>query len=153
VASGIGGRLADLAMAGWEVTAVLADCTDSRPLRILGVAIADLDWLVAGPDRDRCAQVLTVAGDVWGSDDRVRRAVRSALGLRRTEIAVWRRDGAVQLEADLDAVLSPTRHRLSAAGRAFKARALIAAHRPPLFEPTESYWTTGWPGCDIHACI
>ncbi len=153
VVSGMGGRLVDLAMAGWEVTAVLTHCSDTRPLRILGAAVVDLDWLVAGSGRGRIPQVLTVASDVCGSDDRVRQEVHSALGQLRTEVAVWGRDGAIELSVELDRVMSPTRHRLSAAGRAFKARALIAAGRSPLFEPTESYWTIAPAAIHIHTCI
>ncbi len=147
--TGMGGRLVDMAMSGWEVSAVLVDCSDTRPLRILGIAVVDLDCVLPGPDPDRLAQVLTVAGDVWGRDARVRREVRSAVHGLRTEVAVWDGDGAVEL----DRPLSPTRHRISAAGRAFKASALAAAGRPPVFEPTERYWMTGPATSHIHTCI
>jgi len=151
VVSSVGGRLVDLAMAGWEVTAVLADCSDPRPLRILGATVVDLDW-PAGPGRDRIPQVLMVAADLCG-DDRVRRLVQSALGQPRTQLAVWGGDGAGGLDAEFGGMLSPTQHRLSAAGRAFKVRALMAARRPPLFEPTESYWAMTPEDIHIHSCI
>ncbi len=150
VVSGMGGRLVDLAMAGWEVTAVLADCSDTRPLRVLGAAVVDLGRFLTSPDRDRIPQVLTVAGDMWGSDERVRREVHIALDELRTEVAVRGCASAIGLDAR---ALSPTRHRISAAGRAFKAKALIAAGRSPVFEPTESYWTTAAAESHIHVCI
>ena len=43
-----GGWLYDRAMAGWEVTVLLPQSCDSRPLRILGVRAMDLE---AGLDR------------------------------------------------------------------------------------------------------
>jgi len=153
VVSGVGGRLVDLAMAGWEVTVVLADCSDTRPLRILGAAVVDLDWLEAGARRDRIPQSLNVAGDVYQCEGRVLREVRSTLMQPQTEIAMWGRDGAAELDAELNTRLLPTRHRVSAAGRAFKARALVAAGRPPLFEPTEPYWATASAAAYIHVCI
>ena len=38
-----GGWLYDRAMAGWEVTVLLPQSCDSRPLRILGVGAMDLE--------------------------------------------------------------------------------------------------------------
>ncbi|MCV7118285.1 hypothetical protein H7I93_13975 [Mycobacterium nebraskense] len=151
--TGMGGRLVDLAMAGWEVSAALADGSDARPLRILGIAAVDLDCLLTDAERLRIPQVLAVAGDVWAKDERVRREVRSAAEELRTEVAVWGGSGAIELGAALDQPLSPTRHRISAAGRAFKASALAAVGCPPVFEPAECYWTTGPAPRYIHTCI
>ena len=152
VVSGIGGRLVDLVLAGWHVTAVLADSSDTRPLRVLGVMTVDLDSLLAGLGREGLPQVLTVANDIYRSNDRVQSEVHTALD-QRIEVAVWNSGAGAEIDAELVPVLSATRHRLSVAARAFKARSLIAANRPPLFDPTESYWATAPSGADIHACI
>lgn len=152
VVSGVGGRLVDLAMAGWQVTVVLADCSDALPLRILGASVVDLDWLAAGPGRARSRQVLMLAADVFASDDSVGRGAHCALGQGRAEVVVWGPSRGY-LEAELGQSYSPTRYCVSAAGRAFKARALVAAGRPALFEPTEFYRTTAALGRHIHACI
>ena len=79
--------------------------------------------------------------------------VCGALAQLQTEVAIWGGDGAVQLDADIDRVFSPTYHRLSVPARAFKAHALIAARRPALFEPVEPYWATPPINADIRACI
>ncbi len=147
--TGTGGRLVDLAMAGWEVSAALVDGSDARPLRILGIAVVDLDFLLTDAERLRIPQVLAVAGAVWAGDERIRREVRSAVAGLRTEVAVWGGGGAIEL----DRPLSPTCHRICAAGRAFKASALAAVGRPPVFEPAECYWTTGPAPRYIHTCI
>jgi hypothetical protein len=140
-------------MAGWEVTAALADYSDTRPLRIVGAAVVDLDWLLAGLDRHRIPHLLTVAGDVCRSDERVRRGVQNAVDESRIEVAVWGRDGSVGLDAAVGPLLSPARHLISGAGRAFKASALAAVGRPAVFEPSESYWTIGPATSHIHTCI
>ncbi|WP_141682184.1 hypothetical protein [Mycobacterium malmoense] len=150
--TGMGGRLVDLAMAGWQVTAVLADCPDPLPLRVLGAAVVDLDWLDAGPGNDLDPRMLTVASEICG-DVRVRRALRCALGRPDGAVAVWGRGGTAGLDSEYGRTLSPTRHRLSAAGRAFKASALVALRETPVFEPTEAYWATASECDDIHPCI
>ena len=38
-----GGWMYDRVMAGWDVTVLLADRSDERPLQILGVATSDLE--------------------------------------------------------------------------------------------------------------
>jgi hypothetical protein len=153
VVSGVGGRLVDLAMAGWEVTVALADCSDTRPLRILGAAPVDLDWLEAAAGREGLPQLLNLAGDIDRGDGRVLCGVRSALVQPQTEIATWGRDGAGEIDAEFGTRLLPRCHRLSAAGRAFKARALMAAGRSPLFEPAEPYWAAAPTPVHIHTCI
>ena len=42
-----GGWLFDRAMAGWDVTVLVADHPDERPLQILGVQIVDLEYALA----------------------------------------------------------------------------------------------------------
>ncbi|EUA51101.1 hypothetical protein I552_2042 [Mycobacterium xenopi 3993] len=45
-----GGWLFDRAMAGWEVTVLLTDHPDDRPLRILGARTLDLEYALASAD-------------------------------------------------------------------------------------------------------
>ncbi|MGA8547342.1 MAG: hypothetical protein WB785_19075, partial [Mycobacterium sp.] len=42
-----GGWLFDRAMAGWDVTVLLVDHPDERPLQILGAQILDLEYALA----------------------------------------------------------------------------------------------------------
>jgi len=60
VVQSAGGWLYDRAMAGWEVTVLLPHCGDSRPLRILGVRVSDLQSELAGePEVDASETLLS----------------------------------------------------------------------------------------------
>jgi hypothetical protein len=124
VVASAGGWLYDRRTAGWKVTVLLADRTAERALRILGADVldlrGDLDAITDDPDR---AATLAVAADVYASDPRVRRLV-SRTDRRRAEVALWGDTGS--LNEDVSAVS----YRLSAAARAFKAQALLAAGLP-----------------------
>jgi hypothetical protein len=121
VVASTGGWLYDRRMAGWQVNVLVADRTGERALRILGADVYDLsgelEAITDDPDR---AATLAVAADVYAADRRVRRFV-SASDRRSAEVAMW---GDT---ANLDENVSPVSYRLSAAARAFKAQALMAA--------------------------
>ena len=119
-----GGWMYDRVMAGWDVTVLLADDVDERPLRVLGVDTADLDSALALWAERPHPQTVAVAADLFASDERVRRGVRGALEQGMTEVTLW----GEHLPAELDDSVGPVEHRLSAAARAFKAQALTAAH-------------------------
>jgi len=120
----VGGWLFDHAIAGWEVTVLLINQEDSRPLRILG---ADVLGPVVGPEawtRRAPAQILALAGDLLDRDEvGLGQSVSSALRRGQTQVAVW---GDHQ-PPELDRSLHEVRHELSCAARAFKAHALVAA--------------------------
>jgi hypothetical protein len=121
-----GGWMYDRVMAGWDVTVLVADGADARPLHILGVETADLESALAlWADRPH-PQTVAVAADVFASDERVRRGVLGALEQGLTEVTLWGEDWP----AELDDSIGPVRHHLSAAARAFKTQALTAAHAP-----------------------
>jgi len=118
-----GGWMYDRVMAGWDVTVLLADGADKRPLHILGVETADLESALAlWVDRPH-PQTVAVAADLFASDDRVRRGVLGALEQGLTEVTLWGELCPAELDDSVDAV----RHHLSAAARAFKTQALTAA--------------------------
>jgi hypothetical protein len=121
-----GGWLFDQVMAGWDVTVLTADPSDSRPLRILGARARDLETMLALPLLGPCLQAIAVPADLYGSDARVRRMVLTAFDEGRAEIRFW---GDSRPE-DLDGRGDPVWHRLSVAARAFKAQALAAAAAP-----------------------
>ena len=118
-----GGWLVDRVMAGWDVTVLLADRTDERPLHILGVATSDLESALALWEERPHPQTVAVAADLFASDERVRRGVLGALEQGLTEVTLW----GDSLPAELDDSVGPVVHRLSAAARAFKSQALTAA--------------------------
>ena len=93
-------------------------------LQILGADVLELsghlEAISEDPDR---AATLAVAADVYSADERVRRFV-STSDRSRTEVALWGETGVV------DRDVSAVEYRLSAAARAFKAQALLAAGMP-----------------------
>ena len=116
-----GGWLYDRAMAGWEVTVLLPQSCDSRPLRILGVGAMDL---AAGFDRTGSATLsLAVSGEVFAADDRIRETVLKALNHRLTEVALWGEGWPLAVNRGMARV----QHVLSSAARTFKGHALAAA--------------------------
>lgn len=118
-----GGWLFDRAMAGWDVTVLVADQSDCRPLQILGARVLDLeDALVSAGTRPK-PQALAAAADLFGCDSRVRRGVLQALDHGVTEVALWGENWPVELECSV----GPVQHRLSMAAKIFKAQALAAA--------------------------
>ena len=122
VVASAGGWLYDRRMAGWQVTVLVEDRDDQRALRILGADVLGvsgrLEAIADDPDR---ASTLAVSADLYAADRRVRRFV-SASEHNRAEVALWGDPASV--DDDISAVT----YRLSAAARAFKAQALMAAH-------------------------
>lgn len=121
-----GGWLVDRAMAGWDVTVLVSSGADTRPLDILGVETHDLELaLEEWADRPQ-PQTVAVAADLFASDARIRRGVLAALDHGLTEVTLW----GEHWPSELDSTISSVRHQLSAAARAFKAQALVAAADP-----------------------
>lgn len=118
-----GGWLFDRAMAGWDVTVLLVDHPDERPLHILGVQIVDLEHALASARHRPPPQTLAAAADLFGCDSRVRQGVVQALDQGATEVTLW----GETWPAELDDSVGLVQHRLSAAAQAFKAQALEAA--------------------------
>jgi hypothetical protein len=146
VAQAAGGWLYDRVMAGWQVTALLPHGCDTRPLQILGVRALDLEmelasgFAVTGPMR----QSLAVSAEAFIADDRVRERVREALDHRLTEVALWGDGWPLRVNRGMTRV----QHVLSAAARAFKIQALMAAGVPwPSIDPTETLFSDiPWSG-------
>jgi hypothetical protein len=118
-----GGWMYDRVMAGWDVTVLLADRTDERPLHILGVATSDLESALALWEEPPHPQTVAVAADLFAGDERVRRGVLGALEQGLTEVTLW----GDSVPAELDDSVGHVAHQLSAAARAFKSQALTAA--------------------------
>jgi hypothetical protein len=130
-----GGWMYDRVMAGWDVTVLLADRTDERPLHILGVATSDLESALALWEERPHPQTVAVAADLCAGDERVRRGVLGALEQGLTEVTLW----GDSLPAELDDSVGPVVHRLSAAARAFKCQALTAAADACSVTATETF--------------
>lgn len=121
-----GGWLFDRVMAGWDVTVLVADQPDVRPLQILGADTLDLETALAAGEEVPRPHALAVAADLYGCDPRVRQGVLQALDHGQTEVTLW----GETWPAELDHAVGSVQHRLSVAARAFKAQALAAAAVP-----------------------
>jgi hypothetical protein len=117
-----GGWLFDQAMAGWDVSVIVADHSDARPLQILGAITLDLESALASP-HGPCPKVIAVSADLYQTDSRVRRGVLDNLDKGETEVMLL----GDTFPDDLDERFGVGSHRLSMAARAFKAHALAAA--------------------------
>lgn len=118
-----GGWLFDRVMAGWDVTVLVAEHPDDRPLQILGAQVIDLEDALASVESRPRPATLAAAADLFGCDSRVRRGVLRALDQGVTEVTLW----GETWPAELDDSVGLVQHQLSAAARAFKALALSAA--------------------------
>jgi hypothetical protein len=118
-----GGWLFDQVMAGWDVTVLTADHGDSRPFKILGARVRDLEAILALPLVGECLQAVAVRADLYESDERVRGMVHRAIGEGQADIRFW---GDFRYE-EPGARADRVSHRLSFAAQAFKAQALAAA--------------------------
>ncbi len=121
-----GGWLFDRAMAGWDVTVLVADHPDDRPLQILGAQVLDLEDALASVESRPRPQALAAAADLFGCDSRVRQGVLQALDHGVTEVTLW----GENWPAELDDSVGLVQHRLSMAAQTFKAAALAAAAVP-----------------------
>ncbi|WP_433520307.1 hypothetical protein ACQPZ2_22830 [Nocardia pseudovaccinii] len=117
-----GGWLCDRVLAGWEVTVLVSDSEDVRPLRILGADAFDLVTALSARVGSPVPQAVAVAGELLESDARVREGLFEVLGRGRTEITLWG-----NCPAAIDSQLRVVRHEVSNAARTFKVQALRAA--------------------------
>jgi hypothetical protein len=139
-----GGWLFDRAMAGWDVTVLLADPADDRPLHILGAQTMDLEHALASVDTRPRPQALAAAADLFGCDSQVRQGVLQALDHGVTEVTMW----GQRWPAELDDSVGLVQHRLSSAAQIFKGRALAAAGASVgSIDPTETFRSglLAWP--------
>jgi hypothetical protein len=139
-----GGWLFDRAMAGWDVTVLVVDHPDDRPLQILGAQTLDLEYALASVETRPRPQALAAAADLFGCDSRVRRGVLQALDHGVTEVTLW----GETWPAELDDSVGLVQHRLSMAAQMFKGQALAAAAVPvSSIGPTETFRSglLAWP--------
>ncbi|ULE31721.1 hypothetical protein [Mycobacterium sp. IDR2000157661] len=118
-----GGWIYDRVMAGWDVTVLVGDDEDVRPLTILGARTLDLESVLQAWQERPHPQTVAVAAEMFERDPRVLTHVRTALDQGATEVTLW----GERLPAELDSSVDNAEHHLSAAARAFKAKALAAA--------------------------
>lgn len=119
-----GGWIYDRVMAGWDVTVLVGEHDDVRPLQILGADVLGLESVLEEWEDRPHPQTVAVAAELFESDPRVLAHVRNALDQGATEVTLW----GEHLPAELHHSVDSAQHHLSAAARAFKARALAAVN-------------------------
>ena len=119
VVGSVGGWLYDRVRAGWDVYVLLPQRCDSRPLQILGIQVADLDWQILSASTEYAARGLAVSADMFASDARIRQEVLTALDRWMTEVTLWHDDWPLDRRA-------PDRHGAACAQR---CRARVQASR------------------------
>ena len=117
--------------------------SDTRPLQILGVYVADLDSQIPPTSTECAARGLAVSADMFASDIRIRQEVLKALDRWMTEVTLWHDGWPLAVGHRTTTV----KHVLSAAARAFKRHALIAAGISDPVGPTETLRS------DMKACL
>lgn len=115
-----GGWLFDHVMAGWDVTALLPECSDPRPLHILGVRVAIFND-EPGEDCGRVATTVAVCEAIYRERAGVRRQLAHAAE-HGSEVVLWPGDPVVHTVPKMGQM----HHRLTRAACVFKAEALRA---------------------------
>jgi hypothetical protein len=136
-----GGWLYDSTRAGWDVNVVVANGGDPRPMTILGATALDLDEsFLSMVQRASRGEALAVSADLLDADARVRDEVLRVLKRGLAEVTVWGTRWPAELGRQADSV----QHRVSAAARAFKSHALVAADlSTDSVSPTETFFRIG----------
>jgi hypothetical protein len=143
--SGAGGLIFDRASSGWKVDVYLAEPSDERPLRILGVSSYGLlPGVLTGPTK--CPDALVIAGELDKINRNVCHFFDAASHNHLTEVAIW----GGKWPAELTSGVGRVEHRLSFAARAFKANSMDAAGVKGIVEATESFHC-GAQRCNIAA--
>ena len=120
---------------GWDVTVLIGNDDDARPLEILGAQVRDLESVLEAWEDRPHPQTVAVAADVFDSDPRVHQHVLNALEQGATEVTLW----GERLPAELDESVDSVEHHLSAAARAFKSQALAAANAEAAVAHAETF--------------
>jgi hypothetical protein len=115
-----GGWMFDHVMAGWDVTALLPECSDPAPLHILGVRVAALDGEPL-PGGAQAANTIAVCAGFYSDDAGIRRYLGDAMS-HGSEVVLWPGDPCVRVVP----AVGQMHHRLTRAACVFKAEALRA---------------------------
>ncbi|MCA2207837.1 hypothetical protein [Nocardia rosealba] len=121
-----GGWLFDQTTAGWEVTVLVIDHSDVRPLRILGATVLDFEQSLAEPKHDTWPHALAAPAQMCATDPRVREGILHCLDHGAAEVALW----GDALPDEFAQRVGTAHHPVSRAARAFKACAVASAGHP-----------------------
>lgn len=129
-----GGWLFDRSMAGWHVNVEVTGGCDPCPLQILGVRVGPGE-----PEDDPSAPATSIAlaasAEAVRADPRLRADVLQAMKRGLGDVLVWGSSWPEGIDRGVEVV----EHELSAAARAFKARALAALGSTEGVPPAEAF--------------
>jgi len=115
-----GGWLFDLSKAGWDVTVIVLGPEETRPFRILGLNVIELNRSAVGSERRPYPHVLAIAPDLLAQDPNVKRRSTRAMKARLTEVVLYGVSQQDEGRRGDDVML----HQLTRAARVFKDCAL-----------------------------
>ncbi|GAA4983899.1 hypothetical protein GCM10023205_62270 [Yinghuangia aomiensis] len=130
VVQAAGGLIFDRMIAGWHVLVLVAEPGDQRPLQVLGAVALDLESALASPLRGPRPHAIAVAADLYHAHRQIRDRLHVTADGSPAEVRLWGH-GDPGSRSDRTA----SRYRPSAAARAFKTQALMAASQPPGLAP------------------
>lgn len=140
VVENAGGWMFDRVMAGWDVTVVVTDHVDTRPLEILGVRVVDLESAMTSKIRGPHPDSIAFDSGLCDVDNRFRVGVPKVFdGGLANEVTLW---GVRKWDDDRRSV-APVEYRLSVAALAFKTYALSAISDSCQVGHTERFHTSG----------
>jgi len=126
VVASAGGWLFDQVSAGWSVSVLLAVRGADRPLRILGAGNVGLCTVDACEQQGRRDRAVALSAELLLESHPLRTAVLSTLDACQGTVTLWGNPSPAEFQFNVDTLT----YRLSAAAKAFKAHALLAAGAP-----------------------
>lgn len=128
-----GGWMFDHVVSGWDVTVLLPECSDPRPVQILGVRVARLNGeLVNGGAR--AANTIGACAAFYRGNAGLRRYLGRAIN-HGSEVVLWPGEAGGQSVPAVGQV----QHRLTRAACVFKAEALRALNLPRVANAEERF--------------
>ncbi len=137
VARNAGGWLFDRVLGGWDVTAMVGDHENSRPLDILGVRVVDLHEALASRVRTPLPQAIAIDTHLYATDSRVREGILDVFDYVLIDhVTLW----GERYPNEIDERVTSVQHQLSGAAQAFKTQALSTiTSSADRAEPTEQF--------------
>jgi hypothetical protein len=126
VVASVGGWLFDRRSAGWDVSVLVTEVADTRPLQILGVDVIDGQDGLSSALAPMAATGLALALERYSIDGSLRVGVLNAARSGVTEVAMWGDGAPTDVGDRVDSVV----YRMSRAAEMFKGHALAAAGLP-----------------------
>lgn len=116
-----GGWVFDRSLAGWDVTVIVSNLIDPRPVAILGAQGLDFSWALTAAGSGLHPHALAVSAELIADNRVVRDGLLSVIDEGTTEISTWGEEWPKGFDG---VTVEQTTHRLSHAAKVFKRAAL-----------------------------